>query len=113
MGTNEQIVPDDEFFTRWPRATIEVLSTMHFDMSDVSDIAFYEDVPLGAAYQMLTEGLVLATVVCMACAEEVGERGECPGSSRECGHHCDCLWHQDVCCWCPAHINDDGEVVPG
>ena len=58
---------------------------------------------------------------CLTCGEDnarqaagdppTGAQGECPGSKRDCGHHCNCLWTQDACCWCSAHVNDDGEVV--
>lgn len=49
--------------------------------------------------------------VCFTCAESCGESGECPGSQRPCGHHCNHIWDQDTCHWCPAHINDDGYLV--
>lgn len=49
---------------------------------------------------------------CITCAEGWGEPNECPGSLRPCGHHCNHLDVHDACCWCTAHVNDDGEVVP-
>lgn len=50
--------------------------------------------------------------VCYTCGEvEDALRGECPNSKRECGHHCNCTWIHDSCCWCPAHVNDDGVFV--
>lgn len=53
---------------------------------------------------------------CFTCDEdpdhELYPLGECPGGKRSCRHHCNCLWDQDQCSWCPAHINDDGELVP-
>lgn len=46
--------------------------------------------------------------VCLSCAEEIpeGECPECPNSKRPCGHHCDCSWVQDECCWCGAIFGD-------
>lgn len=48
---------------------------------------------------------------CSTCLEEVGKINECPGSRRACGHHCNHIWDQDACCWCPAHVNDNGDLV--
>lgn len=48
---------------------------------------------------------------CFTCGEGVGQRDECPGSKRECGHHCNHIWDQDACCWCTAHINEFGDLV--
>jgi hypothetical protein len=47
---------------------------------------------------------------CVSCSEGLPGK-ECPGSRRECGHHCNCLWSQDQCCWCSAHVDEDGAVV--
>jgi hypothetical protein len=39
---------------------------------------------------------------CITCTEDPPDarRGECPKSRRPCGHHCNCSWIQDACCWC-------------
>lgn len=39
---------------------------------------------------------------CMTCTDgsEADKADKCPNSKRECGHHCDCSWSQDKCCWC-------------
>lgn len=39
---------------------------------------------------------------CIAC-EEFGaeeDRGECPESKLDCGHHCNHFTTHDKCCWC-------------
>lgn len=38
---------------------------------------------------------------CGTC-EEGMPPNECPQSKRPCGHHCNCSWEQEVCCWCGA-----------
>ena len=40
-------------------------------------------------------------IICTTCCEGFPEN-ECPKSRRECGHHCNCSWEQDECCWCGA-----------
>ena len=35
---------------------------------------------------------------CWSCGELGVE--QCPASKFDCGHHCNCSWTQDVCCWC-------------
>lgn len=41
---------------------------------------------------------------CSSCGytEEESDirNNECPQSRRPCGHHCNCSWTQDECCWC-------------
>jgi hypothetical protein len=60
------------------------------------------------------EAVLAATDVvdCLTCGEVEGVERECPGSQRPCGHHCNHIWTHDACHWCPAHINDDGELIP-
>jgi hypothetical protein len=36
---------------------------------------------------------------CLSCPV-VAEARECAESKRPCGHHCNCSWTQDECCWC-------------
>ena len=48
---------------------------------------------------------------CSSCSE-MEPLGECPKSKRECGHHCNCIWTQDICHFCGGEINDDGEFEP-
>ena len=48
---------------------------------------------------------------CGTCGEGCGTPNECPGSLRECGHHCNHIRDEDACCWCPARIDDDGNLV--
>ena len=47
---------------------------------------------------------------CMTCSDEPDEkekRNECQHSKyKDCGHHCNCMWDQDKCCWCGAKIED-------
>ncbi len=45
---------------------------------------------------------------CLSCAEGMS-RDECPESKRPCGHHCDCSWDQDECCWCGATFGEVGD----
>lgn len=49
---------------------------------------------------------------CFTCSESGGVVGECPEGRRPCKHHCNCVWDQDVCHWCGAEINDDGDLIP-
>lgn len=55
---------------------------------------------------------------CTSCMEAAAggaedcPRGECPKSKRSCGHHCNCSWTQDRCCWCGAEIGEDNSVPP-
>jgi len=45
---------------------------------------------------------------CVSCGEQM-MRNECPNSKRECGHHCNCSWSQDKCCWCGMEWSDEEE----
>lgn len=47
---------------------------------------------------------------CISCGEELPE-GECSASKKPCGHHCECSWIQDKCCWCGAEFGEDGKVT--
>jgi hypothetical protein len=31
----------------------------------------------------------------------------CTKSKRFCGHHCNCSWEQDSCCWCGYEWGED------
>lgn len=47
---------------------------------------------------------------CMERAEGGAEdcpEGECTASKRPCGHHCNCSWTLDRCCWCKQWIGED------
>lgn len=44
--------------------------------------------------------------VCSSCGEEGAEINECPKSRRTCGHHCNCSWSQDECCWCGKEFGE-------
>lgn len=48
---------------------------------------------------------------CHSCEEEL-PRGECPKSTRECGHHCNHSWSQDTCHWCGVTFGEDGVETP-
>lgn len=48
---------------------------------------------------------------CGTCGEVDDVEGECPGSLRSCGHHCNHIWEQDECCWCPIVVNEDGDLA--
>jgi len=43
---------------------------------------------------------------CVSCGEET-PRAECPESKRPCGHHCNCSWVHDHCCWCGAEFGEE------
>lgn len=45
---------------------------------------------------------------CLTCGEVDGVEGECPGSKRPCGHHCNHSWTQDLCHWCGEEIGEEG-----
>jgi hypothetical protein len=49
---------------------------------------------------------------CYDCGEGM-PKNSCPGSKRSCGHHCNCIWIHDMCHWCDAVINDEGNLVMG
>lgn len=54
----------NEVFGRWPgQVTLEVEPSTGFDSADVNDRAFFEDVPLGAAYESLAQPLSLVVTV--------------------------------------------------
>lgn len=92
--------------------------------SNAANTRLYESTAIGydysdpRMYQAAHDDPVMAAAIaaqaiaanCTSCHEGI-PRNECPGSKRACGHHCNCLWSQDVCDWCPAHVNDDGDVV--
>lgn len=42
--------------------------------------------------------LELVEQECLPCAE--GDKSRCKRTRRPCGHHCDHVWMDDVCCWC-------------
>ena len=45
---------------------------------------------------------------CASC----GETDEkCEKSKRDCGHHCNCSWEFDECCWCGKRWDDDEAAV--
>ena len=44
--------------------------------------------------------------VCSSCGMEGAEENECQKSKRGCGHHCNCSWTQDECCWCGAEFGE-------
>ena len=46
---------------------------------------------------------------CDSCDQEPEiKKHECFKSKRSCGHHCNCSWTQDECCWCGEKF---GEAV--
>ena len=45
-------------------------------------------------------------IVCSSCCEELPEK-ECHASRRDCGHHCNCSWIQDRCCWCGEEFGEE------
>lgn len=50
--------------------------------------------------------------MCLSCGEEM-PRGECTESHSSCGHHCDCSWIHDRCCWCGLAFGEEpGEFIP-
>jgi hypothetical protein len=44
---------------------------------------------------------------CSSCGEECAPPMECPASRRQCGHHCNCSWSQDECCWCGKEFGEE------
>jgi hypothetical protein len=51
---------------------------------------------------------VLVDDDCSSCGEDAAVPFECPSSRRRCGHHCNCSWSQDACCWCGATFENEG-----
>lgn len=47
---------------------------------------------------------------CGSCGEGM-PRAECPQSPRECGHHCNCSWTQDVCHYCHAEFGLHADML--
>jgi len=46
---------------------------------------------------------------CATCGEgSECPLGECENSKRACGHHCNCIWTQDSCCWCGYELSEEG-----
>lgn len=45
-------------------------------------------------------------VDCSSCGEDSCKPNECPKSRRPCGHHCNCSWSQDQCCWCGKEFGE-------
>ena len=45
---------------------------------------------------------------CASCGEVPGN--DCPEGKRPCGHHCNCSWTQDVCCWCGETFGEQKET---
>jgi hypothetical protein len=45
---------------------------------------------------------------CNSCGEVV-EDEKCAMSRRDCGHHCNCSWTQDKCCWCGMEFGEHVE----
>ncbi len=46
---------------------------------------------------------------CLSCGGATPME-ECPGDEkRPCGHHCNCSWLWDKCCWCGKEFGEDGE----
>ena len=56
----------------------------------------------------VAEGRCTASAGCGSCGEV--PPGDCPKSRRSCGHHCDCSWTLDTCCWCGQEFGEDGEA---
>jgi len=50
-------------------------------------------------------------VDCYSCGEI--PPGDCAKSKRECGHHCNCSWIHDGCCWCGAEFGEDDGGTSG
>ena len=46
-------------------------------------------------------------VGCDSCPEPDIEQDECPKSERLCGHHCNCSFEVDRCCWCGQTFGAD------
>jgi len=43
---------------------------------------------------------------CGSCGEHGPKLGECSASKRICGHHCNCSWTHDECCWCGEEFGE-------
>ena len=48
---------------------------------------------------------------CDTCGEVEGVEGECANPKRVCGHHCNCMWTHDSCCWCAVRFCGDCEEL--
>jgi len=49
---------------------------------------------------------------CFSCGQEMPTE-QCPNSKRRCGHHCNCSWEQDECCWCGERFGEAAEGGEG
>lgn len=47
---------------------------------------------------------------CISCGEEM-IRNECPKSTLDCGHHCNCSWIHDYCHFCEANFGEEGKIT--
>jgi len=45
---------------------------------------------------------------CLSCGEGC-PKSECKSSKRDCGHHCNCSWVHDGCCWCGTEFGEEME----
>src|ERR1035437_163405 len=48
---------------------------------------------------------------CISCARAYA-KGECFGSLRRCGHHCNHSWSSGYCCWCGTTFGNQPALVP-
>ena len=48
---------------------------------------------------------------CLSCGEDGCKEGECDKSKRECGHHCNCSWIHDKCCWCGKEFGEEPKAA--
>jgi hypothetical protein len=58
------------------------------------------------AYAARTKFVGEVIAECASCEEGI-PRDDCPQSKRPCGHHCNCSWTQDVCCWCGKEFDEE------
>lgn len=45
---------------------------------------------------------------CVSCGESPSPL--CSESKRGCGHHCNCSWVHDKCCWCGVEFGEDAQA---
>lgn len=49
---------------------------------------------------------------CTSCNDEVQGSVSCKESRRTCGHHCECSWLWDKCCWCGEEFGEKLGLCP-
>lgn len=78
---------------------------------ELLDMAYQGEALTHAEVEVIRSAIQPIEAECSTCGEIEDVEGECSGSKRSCGHHCNHIWEQDKCCWCPAVVTDAGDIV--